>query len=138
MAASLGNTKKAYIKISSTYTWLACEQSNSLNITQEAVETSDKSTAWAQFLAGKKGATAEITVFADNNDSAQKAALKGIFNGVSVDVYIGVLNGSTLTSGDAFNAIVTGVSDTNDFGAVSSRTISVTANGAVSHTPTLT
>ena len=138
MAASLGNTKKAYIKISSTYTWLACEQSNSLNITQEAVETSDKSTAWAQFLAGKKGATAEITVCADNNDSAQKAALKGIFNGVSVDVYIGVLNGSTLTSGDAFNAIVTGVSDTNDFGAVSSRTISVTANGAVSHTPTLT
>lgn len=138
MAASLGNTKKAYIKISSTYTWLACEQSNSLNITQEAVETSDKSTAWAQFLAGKKGATAEITVFADNNDSAQKAALKGIFNGASVDVYIGVLNGSTLTSGDAFNAIVTGVSDTNDFGAVSSRTISVTANGAVSHTPTLT
>lgn len=138
MAASLGNTKKAYIKISSTYTWLACEQSNSLNITQEAVETSDKSTAWAQFLAGKKGATAEITVFADNNDSAQKAALKGIFNGASVDVYIGVLNGTTLTSGDAFNAIVTGVSDTNDFGAVSSRTISVTANGAVSHTPTLT
>ena len=132
MAASLGNTKKAYIKVSSTYTWLACEQSNSLNITQEAVETSDKSTAWAQFLAGKKGATA------DNNAAAQKAALKGIFNGASVDVYIGVLTGTTLTSGDAFNAIVTGVSDTNDFGAVSSRTISVTANGAVSHTPTLT
>lgn len=138
MAASLGNTKKAYVKISTTYTWLSCEQSNSINITQEAVETSDKSTAWAQFITGKKGATAEITVFADNSDAAQKAALKGIFNGASIDVFIGVLTGTTLTSGDAFNAIVTGVSDINDFGAVSSRTISVTANGAVSHTPTLT
>lgn len=138
MPASLGNTKKAYIKVSSTYTWLGCEQSNNINITQEAVETSDKSTAWAQFIAGKKGATAEITVFADNNDNAQKQALKGIFNGTSVDVFIGTISGSSPQSGEAFTAIVTGVSETNDFGAVSSRTISLTANGAVTHYPTLT
>lgn len=138
MAATLGNTKKAYIKVSSTYTWLACEQSNSLNLTQEAVEVSDKSTAWAQFIAGKKGATAEITVFADNSDNAQKQALKGLFNGAAVDIFLGSLSGTSPSSGDAFSAIVTGISDTNDFGAVSSRSISLTANGAVTHYPSLT
>ena len=138
MAATLGNTKKAYMKVSSTYTWLACEQSNSINRTQEAVEVSDKSTAWAQFIAGKKGATAEITVFADNSDNGQKAALKGLYNGASVDVFLGSLSGSTLQDGEAFQGIVTAISDTHDFGAVSTRTISITANGAVTHYPTLT
>ena len=129
---------KAYIKISTTYTWLACEQSNSINITQEAVEVSDKSTAWAQFIAGKKGATAEITVFADNSDNAQKAALKGIYNGAAVDIFLGTLSTNSPSSGEAFNAIVTSVSDTHDFGAVSTRNISLTANGAVTHYPSLT
>ena len=138
MAATLGNTKKTYMKVSSTYTWLACEQSNSINRTQEAVEVSDKSTAWAQFIAGKKGATAEITVFADNSDNGQKAALKGLYNGVTVDVFLGSLSGSTLQDGEAFQGIVTAVSDTHDFGAVSTRTISITANGAVTHYPALT
>ena len=138
MAATLGNTKKAYIKISTTYTWLACEQNNSINRTQEAVEVSDKSTAWAQFISGKKGATAEITVFADNSDNGQKAALKGLYNGTSVEVFLGALSTNSPSDGEAFNAIVTAVSDTHDFGAVSSRTISLTANGAVTHYPALT
>ena len=138
MAASLGNNFKAYIKISTTYTWLGCEQGNSINRTQEAIEVSDKSTAWAQFIAGKKGATAEITVFADNSDAAQIAALKGLYNGASVDVFLGTLSTNSPSSGEAFVGIVTAISDTNDFGAVSSRTVSITANGAVTHYPALT
>ena len=70
MAASLGNTKKAYIKISSTYTWLSCEQSNSINITQEAVETSDKSTAWAQFITGKKDIDADWDAYLAEMDAS--------------------------------------------------------------------
>lgn len=50
MAKALGNTKKAYIKVGSSYTWLGGEQSNSLNRTAEAVEISDKSTDWALSL----------------------------------------------------------------------------------------
>lgn len=138
MAATLGNTKKAYIKISTTYTWLACEQSNSISLSQEAVEVSDKSTAWAQFIAGKKGATAEITVFADNSDNGQKAALKGLYNGASVDVFLGALSTNSPSDGEAFAGIVTAISDTHDFGAVSTRQISITANGAVTHYPALT
>ena len=75
--SKLGNVMRAYIKVSTAYTWLTGEQSNRLNMTAEAVETSDKSTVWAQFISGKKGATAEVTVFADNTDAAQKEALNG-------------------------------------------------------------
>ena len=42
--SKLGNAVKAYVKVSSTWTWLTGEQSNRLNQTAEAIETSDKST----------------------------------------------------------------------------------------------
>ena len=131
--AVLGNTKKAYIKVSNSYVWLGGEQSNSVNITAEAVEVSDKNSVWASFIAGKRGATVEITVFADNTDSAQSAALAALIAGTEVQWAVGTVNGTTVTSGDSGKAIVTSVSDTSDFGAVASRTISLTATGAVTH-----
>lgn len=133
MAKALGNTKKAYVKVSSSYVWLGGEQSNTLNRTAEAIETSDKSNDWAQFIAGKRGATVEITVFADAADSAQNQAITALTTGAEVDWCIGVLNGSSVSSGDYGKAIVTAVSDTNDYGAVASRTISLTASGTVTH-----
>ena len=131
--AVLGNTRKAYV--GSSHTWLTGEQSNTLTINANQVEVSDKSTVWQQFISGIKGATAEVTVFADNSDAQQIAVLEALFKGEDVDVFIGSLNNSTLTEGDAFSAVVNSVSDTNDNGSVSSRTISLTANGAVTHYP---
>jgi predicted secreted protein len=131
--AVLGNTKKAYIKVSNSYVWLGGEQSNSVNITAEAVEVSDKNSVWASFIAGKRGATVEITVFADNTDSAQSGALAALIAGTEVQWAVGNVNGTSVTSGDSGKAIVTSVSDTNDFGAVASRTISLTVTGAVTH-----
>lgn len=133
MAKALGNSKKAYIKVSTSYTWLGGEQSNSLNRTAEAVEVSDKSTDWAQFIAGKKGATVEITVFADAADAAQNAAITALAAGTVVDWAIGTISGSSVSAGDYGQAIITAISDTNDFGAVASRTISLTVTGAVTH-----
>lgn len=133
MAKALGNSKKAYIKVSTSYTWLGGEQSNSLNRTAEAVEVSDKSTDWAQFIAGKRGATVEITVFADAADAAQNAAITALAAGTVVDWAIGTISGSSVSAGDYGQAIITAISDTNDFGAVASRTISLTVTGAVTH-----
>lgn len=133
MAKALGNSKKAYIKVSTSYTWLGGEQSNSLNRTAEAVEVSDKSTDWAQFIAGKKGATVEITVFADAADAAQNAAITALAAGTVVDWAIGTISGTSVSAGDYGQAIITAISDTNDFGAVASRTISLTVTGAVTH-----
>ena len=133
--AQLGNVNKFYIKISSSWTWLTGEQNNSFNRTAEAIEVSDKSTDWAQFIAGKKGATAEVTVFADNSNAAQKNVLSAFASGAEVDFFIGELSTNTPSSGDVGKAIITAISDTNDFGAVSSRSISLTVTGAVTHYP---
>ena len=133
--AQLGNVNKFYIKISTTWTWLTGEQNNSFNRTAEAIEVSDKSTDWAQFIAGKKGATAEVTIFADNSNAAQKNVLSAFASGTDVDIFIGELSSNSPSSGDVAKAIITAVSDTNDFGAVSTRQISLTINGAVTHYP---
>ena len=142
MAAILGNKNKFYLKIgnATTYTWLTGEQSNSVNRTQEAIEVSDKSTDWAQFIGGKKGATIEATVFADNSDSAQQEVLKGLYNGQKVKFFVGQLGtgqSPTPSDGEVGEAIVTAIGDTNDFGAVSSRSISLTVDGALTHYPAL-
>lgn len=141
--AELGNTRRVYIVTGSgslTYTWLTGEQTNSFNRTSEALEYSDKSTVWSQFLAGKRGATADVTVYVDDTNAQQKAALTALHNGTTVKVFIGILStGSTPapTEGDLFEAIVTAISDTNDNGSVATRSISLTATGAVTHTPAI-
>jgi len=139
--ATLGNNRKAYITIGSSgtpTTWLSGEQTNSFNRTAEAIEVSDKSTDWAKFIAGKKGATAEITVYTDDTSAGpQYNAIKALHQGSEVRVFIGVLSGSSASQGDVFTAIVTAISDTNDNGSVATRNISLTATGAVSHYPAL-
>lgn len=139
--AVLGNTRRAYIALGSSgtpTTWLSGEQTNSFNRTAEAIEVSDKSTSWAQFISGKKGATAEITVYTDDTaDGPQYNAIKALHTGAAVRVFIGVLDNNAASEGDVFTAIVTAVSDTNDTGAVATRSISLTANGEVTHYPSL-
>lgn len=142
MAAILGNKNKFYVKIgtATTYTWLTGEQSNSVNRTQEAIEVSDKSTDWAQFIGGKKGATIDATIFADNSDSAQQEILKGLYNGQKVQFFVGQLGTGTNpspTDGDVGTAVVTAIGDTNDFGAVSTRSVSLTVDGALTHYPSM-
>ena len=141
--AELGNNRRVYIVTGTgtlTYTVLAGEQTNNFNRTAEAIETSDKSAIWAQFISGKKGATAEVTVYTNDTDLQQKAALTGLHTGAKVKVFIGTLSTGTTpapTAGDLFEAYVTAISDTNDNGAVASRSLSLTATGAVTHTPTI-
>ena len=142
MAAILGNKNRFYVKIgnATTYTWLTGEQSNSVNRTQEAIEVSDKSTDWAQFIGGKKGATIEATIFADNSDAAQQEVLKGLYNGTKVKFFVGQLSTDTTpapSDGEVGEAVVTAIGDTNDFGAVSTRNVSLTVDGPLTHYPTL-
>lgn len=139
--AQLGNVRRAYIAAGSTGTptaWLTGEQTNTFNRTAEAIEVSDKSTIWAQFISGKRGATAEVTVYVDDTDAQQKAVLNALHEGTNVRVFIGVLSSNTPSQGDVFTAVVTAVSDTNDNGSVATRSISLTATGAVTHYPSLT
>lgn len=139
--AKLGNARKCYIgtSVSGTWTWLAGEQSSSFNRTNSAVETSDKSSTWQSFISGIKGATADVTVYTDDTDNQQKALITALAAGTSVFAFIGEITTSgqtqTLTAGDAFEAIVTSISDTNDNGSVASRSISLQVTGSPIHYP---
>ena len=128
--AQLGNTRRVYIVTGTTptYTVLSGEQSNSVNRTAEAIEVSDKSSEWAQFIAGKRGATVEITVFTDDtNNGPQHKALQALHTGGYVRIFI-------VVSGDLATGVITAISDTNDTGAVASRTLSITITDSVTHT----
>jgi predicted secreted protein len=139
--AVLGNERRCYITTAEggTYTWLAGEQNNSFNRSAEAIEVSDKSTDWTQFIAGKKNATASVTVFVDDTASApQHQMLSALHKGTTVYCFIGKLGGTgsqTPSEGDLFEAIVTECSDTNDFGAVATRSISLQVTGEPDHFP---
>ena len=142
MSAQLGNKQKAYIcsgaddiTTVSDAIWIGCETSNNANRTQEAVECSDKSSNWAKFLSAKRAGTFEVTAYADNGDAGQVEALKGIHVNDKVHFAIAVSGADDWDDMEYGDCIVTAISDTNDFGAVATRTISLQATGPLNHYP---
>jgi len=126
MGKVLGNKRKCYV--GSGRSWLKGEVNNSVNINGNLVETSDKTNGWQAFLQGIKGATATVTVHVDTASNSQNSLLTALTAGTQVEVFIGDLDGG---SGYAFDALVASVDETNDNGSVASRTINLTATGAV-------
>ena len=135
--AELGNTRRVYIITKSTgengadvYTALKGEQSNNVNRSAESIDISDKDTgSWGSTMAGKKSLTVDVTVYADNTE--QKVFLDAFYKDQTVKVFIGKLgDGNTPVEGEAFDAVITSISDTNDAGAVSTRSMSVASKGA--------
>ena len=142
-AAQMGNSRKFYLGVTAssttTWTWLSGEQSNSLNRTNNLVETSDKSSEYQQFIGGIKGATGDATVFADDQDAQQLAVLKALESGTPVKIFIGILGtGSTPSEGESFDALINSIGDTNDNGSVASRSIGYTRTGAPTFYPSRT
>ena len=138
--ASLGNNQKAYIcdlagdiTYGTDAIWLGGETANALNRGQEAVECSDKSDGWAKYIAAKKSGTFEVTVYADNTNEGQVLALNSLHLGSKVRYAVGV-NLDSDEHGDDYEygiGVVTAVSDTNDFGAVASRQITIQSDRSI-------
>lgn len=132
--AELGNTRRVYIVTGSgnTYAVLKGEQNNSVNRSAESIDISDKDTgAWGSTMPGKKSFTLDVTVYADNNDEQQKAILKAFYEDQTVKVFVGKMGeGNTPAEGEAFDAVITSISDTNDAGAVATRAMSLASKGA--------
>lgn len=131
--AELGNLKRVYIITGngSTYTALQGEQSNSVNRSAESIDISDKDTgAWGSTMAGKKSLTVDVTVYADNSNAEQKALLDAFYQDQTVKVFVGKLGtDGTPSEGEAFDAAIISISDTNDAGAVSTRAMSLASKG---------
>ena len=129
--AELGNTRRVYIVTGdgNTYTALKGEQTNSVNRSAESIDISDKDTgAWGSTMAGKKSLTVDVTVYADNTE--QKAFLDAFYKDQTVKVFVGKLgSGNTPAEGEAFDAVIVSISDTNDAGAVATRAMSLASKG---------
>lgn len=115
-----------------TYTVLKGEQTNSVNRSAESIDISDKDTgAWGSTMAGKKSFTMDVTVYADNTDANQMAMLNAFYTDETVKVFVGKMGeGDTPAEGEAFEATIVSISDTNDAGAVATRAISLASKGA--------
>lgn len=131
--AELGNTRRVYIVTGdgATYTALKGEQSNSVNRSAESIDISDKDTgAWGSTMPGKKSFSVDVTVYADNTDTNQKALLEAFYKDQTVRVFIGKLGeGDIPAEGEAFDAVITSISDTNDAGVVATRSMSLASKG---------
>lgn len=137
--AKIGFDKKLYLQVSgSTYTMLKGETSSSFNMSADMIEVSDKETAWKKYVAGYKGGTVDATIYADTEDTTQKAVLSAIFEGTEVKCFIGEVGASnTPTDGYAFNALVSSIGETYDTGSAIARSISLQITGEVTPYPSI-
>lgn len=139
--AELGNSRRVYIVTGdgASYTVLKGEQSNSVNRSAESIDISDKDTgAWGSTMAGKKSLTVDVTVYADNTDTEQKALLNAFYKDQTVKVFVGKMgSGNTPAEGEMFDAVITSISDTNDAGTVATRAMSLASKGEPTVYPTL-
>jgi predicted secreted protein len=129
--AELGNIRRVYVITGdgNTYTALKGEQSNSVNRSAESIDISDKDTgSWGSTMAGKKSLTVDVTVYANNTE--QKVFLDAFYKDQTVKVFIGKMGEeNTPAEGEAFDAVITSISDTNDAGAVATRSMSLASKG---------
>ena len=138
MAVKSGNKRRVYLTTGSgnTRTWIVGEQSNSIDYTNNALDASDKSTEWDQFISGNKNWTATATFNLDNASTAQqKTLLQSLINGQAVSIFIGELgSGNAIAEGMAGSAIITSISETAERNGIITREITFTGSGA----PTMT
>jgi hypothetical protein len=72
-----------------------------------------------------------VTVYADGTDAQQKAILQAFYAGQTVKVFVGKMGeGNTPAEGEAFDAVITSINDTNDTGSAASRSMSLASKGA--------
>lgn len=141
MTPKSGNSRRFYISTAqaASHTWLEGEQSNNFNRSAEAIDVSDKSSNWAAFIAGRRSATADVTVNLDDTaTSKQKDLLNALANGTTVYCFIGTLTAGSspvASEGDFFEAVVTAANDTNEKDGVASRSFSLQVTGTPVHYP---
>jgi predicted secreted protein len=137
MSVQSGNSRKIYLTVggsgsgAGTDTWIAGEQSNSVDLNNNAIDASDKSTAWDQFISGNKNWTAQATFNLDNSSSEQqKKLLQSLVSGEKVKIFIGILSSNTRSEGIAGDAIITAISESAERNGIVSRQVSFQGTGA--------
>lgn len=113
--AENGNGRKVYLTTgigTGTFTWVAGETSSNLSLQRNMIETSDKSSEHATFIAGRQSGTASVTVNLDDSATTiQRKMVESFHNGQSIFVFQGEVgtNGTTPTKGTAYEALISGL-----------------------------
>lgn len=110
---------------------LVGESTSTLNITADALEVSDKSSAWKQYIAGMRGATLSATLYADDDDASQKLLISSLMAGDTVMVRLARLVEQSYKGEYSARAIITSIGLTMQNGGVASREVSFQITGAV-------
>jgi len=135
MAVKSGNKHRVYLTTGSgsgaSDTWIAGEQSNTVDFSNNAIDASDKSTEWDQFISGNKNWTASATFNLDSSASnGQKTLLQSLVSGAKVKVFIGEVSNSARSEGTAGEAIITAISQTAERNGILSRQVTFQGTGA--------
>jgi hypothetical protein len=101
-------------------------------LNNELVDSSDKSSEWAEYISGQKSWNITVAVNLDNSATANQVKfLESLIEGTKVKVFIGVLSADQQSDGFVGEAMVASVEDSYDKGSISSRSISLTGTGAI-------
>lgn len=132
-----GNKHRVYLTTGSgsgqgNDTWIAGEQSNTVDFSNNAIDASDKSTEWDQFISGNKNWTAQATFNLDSAaNNGQKTLLQSLVSGAKVKLFIGELgSGNGRAEGTAGEAIITAISQTAERNGILSRQVTFQGTGA--------
>lgn len=112
--AENGNTRKVYLtdgKGTGTFTWVAGETSSNISLQSNMIETSDKSSKYADFIAGRISGTASVSVNLDDSATeSQRKMVKAFHDGQRIFVFQGEIDGSNKpVNGTAYEALVSGL-----------------------------
>lgn len=110
---------------------LVGESTSTLNITADALEVSDKTSAWKQYIAGMRGATLNATLYADDADASQKLIISSLMAGDTVLVRLARMSGQVYVGDYSAQAIITSIGLTMQNGGVATREVSFQITGAV-------
>lgn len=112
--AKNGNSNKVYLTSAlgvAPYTWVAGETSSNISLQRNMIETSDKASMFAEFVAGRFSGTASVTVNLDETATdSQREMVKAFYNGEKIFVFQGELSDNTTpSSGTAYEALISGL-----------------------------
>ena len=131
MAFYEGSAYRLYVTKAGTSntTPLVGESTSTLNITADALETSDKSSEWKQYIAGMRGATLSATLYADDTDAKQRLLLTSLMAGDQVEISLSRIVNGTYDGSYQAKAIITSIGLSMQNGAVATRDVSFQITG---------
>lgn len=139
--AENGNKKKLYLTDgigTGTFVWVVGETSSNLSLQRNMIETSDKSSEHATFIAGRQSGTASVTVNLDDSATdTQRKMVKAFHDGQTIFVFQGEATTNAPTNGTAYEALISGLDRDYPDDAVVTATFNLQLTGAPVEYPSI-